>query len=73
MSMVRQKDDLEESEHHAPKAKEEASELRKKVDSLICNFETVMERKIQDMENEKLAPVCVQTLLEEKNRLVNDL
>lgn len=66
MSMVRQKDDLEQSEHHAPKAREEASELRKKVDSLVCDFETVTERKIQAMENEKLTPVCVQTLLEGK-------
>lgn len=73
MSMVRQKDDLEESEYRAQMAKEEASELRKKVDSLMCDFETVKEEKIHAMENEKLAIASVQTLLEEKNRLVNDL
>ncbi|KAF3639849.1 WEB family protein, chloroplastic [Capsicum annuum] len=73
MSMVRQKDDLEESEHHAQMAKEEASELRKKVNSLMYDLETVKEEKIQAMENEKVAAARVQTLSEQKNRLVNDL
>ncbi|XP_055832494.1 WEB family protein At3g02930, chloroplastic-like [Solanum dulcamara] len=73
MSMARQKGDLEESEHHAQMSREEASELRKKVDSLMCDLKTVKEEKIRAMENEKLAAASVQTLLEEKNRLVNDL
>ncbi|XP_009791829.1 WEB family protein At3g02930, chloroplastic-like isoform X2 [Nicotiana sylvestris] len=73
MSMARQKGDLEESEHRAQMAKEEASEMRKKVDSLISDLEIVKEEKIQDMENEKQAAASVQILLEEKNRLINDL
>ncbi|XP_059300129.1 WEB family protein At5g16730, chloroplastic-like [Lycium ferocissimum] len=64
---------LEESEHHTQMAKEEVSELRKKVDSLIYDLETVKEEKNQAMENEKLAAASIQTLLEQKNRLVNDL
>ncbi|KAK4375758.1 hypothetical protein RND71_006435 [Anisodus tanguticus] len=73
MSMARQKGDFEESEHHTQMAKEEASELRKKVDSLMSDLETVKEEKIRAMENEKQTASSVQTLLEEKNRLVNDL
>ncbi|KAJ8563347.1 hypothetical protein K7X08_031799 [Anisodus acutangulus] len=73
MSIARQKGDLDESEHHAQMAKEEASEMRKKLDSLMSDLEIVKEEKIRAMENEKLATASVQTLLEEKNRLVNDL
>ncbi|XP_019263246.1 PREDICTED: WEB family protein At3g02930, chloroplastic-like isoform X2 [Nicotiana attenuata] len=73
MSMARQKGDLEESEHRAQMAKEEASEMRKKVDSLISDLEIVKEEKIQAMENEKKAAASVQILLEEKSRLINDL
>ncbi|XP_009609478.1 WEB family protein At3g02930, chloroplastic-like isoform X1 [Nicotiana tomentosiformis] len=73
MSMARQKGDREESEHRAQMAKEEASEMRKKVDSLISALETVKKEKIQAMENEKQAADSVQILLEEKSRLINDL
>ncbi|KAG5602598.1 hypothetical protein H5410_033968 [Solanum commersonii] len=65
MSMARQKGDLEESEHHAQMAREEVSELRKKVDSLMCDLETVKEEKIQALENEKLAAASVQILSRE--------
>uniref|UniRef100_A0A0V0H4P0 Putative ovule protein n=1 Tax=Solanum chacoense TaxID=4108 RepID=A0A0V0H4P0_SOLCH len=51
VSMARQKGDLEESEHHAQMAREEVSELRKKVDSLMCDLETVKGEKIQALEN----------------------
>ncbi|CAN4099170.1 unnamed protein product [Withania somnifera] len=63
MSMVSQKSDLEDSEHHAQMAREEASELRKKVDSLMYDLETLKEETIQAMENEKLVAA-----LEEKKK-----
>nr|XP_016511979.1 PREDICTED: WEB family protein At3g02930, chloroplastic-like [Nicotiana tabacum] len=73
MSTTRQKGDLEESERRAQIAKEEASEMAKKVESLIAELETVKEEKTQAIEHEKLAAESVQSLLEEKNKLINEL
>ncbi|OIT40026.1 PREDICTED: WEB family protein At3g02930, chloroplastic-like [Nicotiana attenuata] len=73
MSATRQKGDLEESERRAQIAREEASEMAKKVESLIAELETVKEEKTQAIEHEKLAAESVQSLLEEKNKLINEL
>ncbi|KAL2249154.1 UNVERIFIED_CONTAM: WEB family protein, chloroplastic [Sesamum indicum] len=73
ISIGRQKGDLEESERRLELAKEEASEMAKKVESLTFELETVKEEKAQSLNNEKLAATSVQTLLEEKNNLINEL
>ncbi|KAI8032306.1 WEB family protein [Camellia lanceoleosa] len=54
-------------------AKEEAAEMEKRVDCLKSELETVKEEKTQSVNNEKLAAASVQTLLEEKNKLINEL
>ncbi|KAK6129391.1 hypothetical protein DH2020_036867 [Rehmannia glutinosa] len=73
ISIRRQKRDYEESEILLEQAKEEASEMAKKVESLKAELETVKEEKTQSLSNEKLAAASVQTLLEEKNKLINEL
>ncbi|KAK4362780.1 hypothetical protein RND71_018021 [Anisodus tanguticus] len=73
MSTTRQKGDIEESERRAQIAISEASEMAKKVESLIAELETVKEEKTQAIEHEKLAAESVQSLLEEKNKLINEL
>lgn len=73
ISNRRQKVDFEESERHLQMAKEEASNLEKKVESLTAELEAVKEEKVQALNNEKLAASSVQTLLEEKNKLINEL
>ncbi|PIA39949.1 hypothetical protein AQUCO_02600412v1 [Aquilegia coerulea] len=73
MSVGRQRKDLEESEEHLNKTKLEASEKAKLVESLISELETVKEEKVQALNNEKLAASSVQGLLEEKNKLINEL
>lgn len=73
MSTARQKGDLEEAERRAQVSREEASEMSKKVESLITELETVKEEKTQAIEHEKLAAESVQSLLEEKNKLINEL
>lgn len=73
ISIGRQKVDLEDSERCLQMSKEEASNLAKKVESLVSQLETLKEEKIQALNNEKLAATSVQTLLEEKNKLINDL
>lgn len=73
ISIGRQKGDLEDSERCLQMSKEEASKLAKKVESLVSQLETLKEEKIQALNNEKLAAASVQTLLEEKNKLINDL
>ena len=47
--------------------------MEKKVESLNCERDTLKYEKIQALNNKMLAPVCVQTLLEEKNTLINVL
>lgn len=73
ISNRRQKADYEESERHLQMAKEEASNLENKVESLTAELEAVKEEKTQALNNEKLAASSVQTLLEEKNKLINEL
>jgi chromosome segregation ATPase len=73
ITIGRQRGDLEESEHLLDMAKEESSEMAKKVESLKSELETVKEEKAQVLNNEKLAASSVQTLLEEKNKLINEL
>lgn len=72
-SIVQQKGDLEESRHLVELAKEETSEMVKKVESLISELESVKEEKIQALNNEQVAASSIQTLLEEKNVLINAL
>ncbi|XP_073130226.1 WEB family protein At3g02930, chloroplastic [Henckelia pumila] len=73
ISIVRQKGDLEESRHLTELAKEETSEMVKKVESLISELQSVKEEKIQAINNEQLAASSIQTLLEEKHNLINAL
>ncbi|KAE8077506.1 hypothetical protein FH972_016065 [Carpinus fangiana] len=73
ITIGRQKGDLEESERRLDMAREESSEIAKKVESLESELETVKEEKAQALNNEKLAASSVQTLLEEKNNLINEL
>ncbi|PON77565.1 WEB family [Parasponia andersonii] len=73
ITIGRQKGDLDESERRLVFAKEETSEMAKTVESLKAELETVKEMKTQALNNEKLAACSVQTLLEEKNKLINEL
>ncbi|XP_065852191.1 WEB family protein At5g16730, chloroplastic-like [Euphorbia lathyris] len=73
MTIARQKGDLEESERSLGVAKQESSEMVKKVESLKSELEVVKEEKAQALNNEKLAASSVQSLLEEKNKFINDL
>ncbi|KAF5735313.1 WEB family protein [Tripterygium wilfordii] len=73
MTIGRQRGDLQESEHRLDKAKVESSEMAKKVESLKSELETFKEEKVQALNNEKLAASSVQTLLEEKHKLINEL
>ncbi|XP_075513194.1 WEB family protein At3g02930, chloroplastic-like isoform X1 [Primulina tabacum] len=72
-SIRRQKLDLEESERRLELVKEEASVMIKKVESIQFELESLREEKIQALSNEKLAADSVQTLLEEKHELINEL
>ncbi|XP_052180299.1 WEB family protein At3g02930, chloroplastic-like [Diospyros lotus] len=73
ISIGRQRGDLEESGRRLDMAKEEAAEMEKKFDYLKSELETVKEERTQALNNEKLAAASVQTLLEEKNKLINEL
>ncbi|KAI3457853.1 hypothetical protein Pfo_014516 [Paulownia fortunei] len=73
ISSGRQKVDLEESEHRLELAKEETSEMVKKVEFVKSELETIKEERTQALNNEKLAAASVQTLLEEKIKLINEL
>ncbi|XP_057970046.1 WEB family protein At5g16730, chloroplastic-like [Malania oleifera] len=73
ISLGRQKGDIEESEHRLDVAKEEALEMGKMVESLESQLEAVKEEKALALSNEKLAASSVQSLLEEKNKLINEL
>nr|GMC58050.1 WEB family protein At3g02930, chloroplastic-like [Ipomoea batatas] len=63
ISIGRQKGDLEESKRHIKMAKEEASDMAEKVESLSFEIETIKEEKILALNNEKLAADSVQQLL----------
>ncbi|KAE9612837.1 hypothetical protein Lal_00027579 [Lupinus albus] len=73
MTIGTQRGDLEDSEHRLLVAKEESIEMSKKVESLQNELETVKEEKAQALSNEKLAASSMMTLLEEKNKLINEL
>lgn len=73
MTIVRQRGDLVESESRLDVVKEEVSLTGKKVESLTSELETVKEEKTRALNNEKLAAASVQNLLEEKNKLYNEL
>ncbi|XP_019413435.1 PREDICTED: WEB family protein At3g02930, chloroplastic-like [Lupinus angustifolius] len=73
MTIGRHRVDIEDSGRQTLMAKEESLEMSKKVESLKSELETVKEEKTQALNNEKLAASSVQTLLEEKNKLINEL
>ncbi|KAL6503989.1 hypothetical protein OROGR_025912 [Orobanche gracilis] len=73
ISMQRQKLNLEESERRLEQAKGESSEMAKKIESNKAELEIVKEEKAQSLNNEKLAAANVLNLLEEKNKLINEL
>lgn len=73
MTIARYRGDLEESERCLGTTKEENREMTKMVESLKSELETVKEEKMQALSNEKLAASSVQNLLEEKNKLINEL
>ncbi|KAF5442568.1 hypothetical protein F2P56_035212 [Juglans regia] len=73
ITIGRQKGDLKDSERRLDMAKEEGSEMVKKVESLKSELDTLKEEKAQALSNEKLAASNVQALLEEKVELINKL
>ncbi|KAJ7982646.1 WEB family protein, chloroplastic [Quillaja saponaria] len=73
ITIKRQTAELEDSAHHLDLAKEETSEMSKKVEYLTSELEILKEEKAQALDNEKLAASSVQNLLEEKNKLINEL
>lgn len=73
MTIGRQRGDLEDSERCLLAAKEENIEMSKKIESLESEIETVNKEKAQALNNEKLSASSVETLLEEKNKLINEL
>ncbi|KAL6127405.1 hypothetical protein ACLB2K_070770 [Fragaria x ananassa] len=73
MTIVRHRGDLEESERCLGMTKEENHEMTKMVEALKSELETMKEEKMQALSNEKLAASSVQSLLEEKNKLINEL
>ncbi|XP_011075774.1 WEB family protein At3g02930, chloroplastic [Sesamum indicum] len=73
ISIGRQKEDLDESECCLKLAKEEGTQMVKKIELLKSELETVKEEKTLALNNEKLAAASKQTLLEEKNKLISEL
>ncbi|XP_057535135.1 WEB family protein At3g02930, chloroplastic-like isoform X2 [Amaranthus tricolor] len=73
ISLEKKKTDSEESENRLQKANEEVRVVTEKLDSLRSGLEIMSEEKAQALENEKLAACNVQDLLEEKNKLINEL
>ncbi|KAL8050612.1 hypothetical protein ABFX02_06G091900 [Erythranthe guttata] len=73
ITITRQKRDVDETEICLELAEQKASEMVKKVESLSSELEAVKEERAQSLDNEKLAATSVQNLLEEKNKLINEL
>ncbi|OIW05575.1 hypothetical protein TanjilG_23361 [Lupinus angustifolius] len=73
MTIGRHRADIEESDRQILMAKEESIEMSKKAESLKSELEKVKEEKAQALNNEKLTASSVQTLLFEKNKLINEL
>ncbi|XP_057800627.1 WEB family protein At5g16730, chloroplastic [Salvia miltiorrhiza] len=72
-SSKRQKGELEESEHCLERAREDSSELVKKVEVLESELETTREMRSIALNNEKIAAASLEVLLEEKSKLLNEL
>ncbi|XP_039028616.1 WEB family protein At3g02930, chloroplastic-like [Hibiscus syriacus] len=73
VTISKQIGDLVESEQYINIAKEETSEVTKLVESMKFELETAKEEKTRALNNEKLAASSVQTLLEEKTKLIGEL
>ncbi|KAM1055068.1 hypothetical protein ACFX1X_002357 [Malus domestica] len=73
ITIGRHRGDLEDSELCLEMAKRENYEMAKMVESLKSELETLKEEKMQALSNKKLASSSIQTLLEEKNKLINEL
>ncbi|KAL7147199.1 hypothetical protein ABFS83_06G091900 [Erythranthe nasuta] len=73
ITITRQKRDVDETEICLELAEQKASEMAKTVESLSSELEAVKEERAQSLDNEKLAATSVQNLLEEKNKLINEL
>ncbi|KAK4793841.1 hypothetical protein SAY86_011835 [Trapa natans] len=73
MTIRKQKDDLMEFEHQLGFVTEERSEMAKIVDFLKNELEIVKEEKLSALNNEKLAASSIKSLVEEKEKLINDL
>ncbi|CAM8962445.1 unnamed protein product [Rhodiola kirilowii] len=73
MSFERQRGDYRKAESRAATAEADAFEMAKMIESLKIQLETVQEEKLQALDNEKLTASNVQSLLGEKNKLINDL
>ncbi|KAJ7949908.1 WEB family protein, chloroplastic [Quillaja saponaria] len=73
ITIGRRTGELEDSACRLDLAKEEALKMSKKVEGLRSELEILKEEKAQALDNEKFAASGVQTLLEEKNKLINEL
>lgn len=73
LSLGQHKGDIEESEHRLATAKAEASEMANMAESLKSELEMVEGEKIRALNNEMLAATSVKSLLEEKNKLIDEL
>ncbi|RWR81024.1 WEB family protein, chloroplastic-like protein [Cinnamomum micranthum f. kanehirae] len=73
ISLRRHKGDIKESGRHLEMSKQEAVESAKIVKDLKSEIQRTKEEKMQAMDNETLGALNVQSLLEEKNKLINEL
>ncbi|XP_058085341.1 WEB family protein At3g02930, chloroplastic-like isoform X2 [Magnolia sinica] len=73
ISVGRHKCDLEESDRRLEMAKREATEMTRALEILESELQSAKEEKAQALSNEMLASSSVQSLLEEKNKLINEL
>ncbi|KAL8167649.1 hypothetical protein V2J09_009148 [Rumex salicifolius] len=73
MALGKKKMDLEESDENLEKAREEASAATKENLALKSELKTLEEEKIQVLEKKKLASSIVQELLQEKQKLMNEI
>ncbi|GMI84547.1 hypothetical protein like AT5G16730 [Hibiscus trionum] len=73
VTISKQIGDLVESEQSINMAKEETKEVTKLVESLKSELEMAKEEKTRALNNEMLAASSVQTLLEERTELVDEL
>lgn len=69
----RHKMDLEESDWHLERAKQEGLEMKKAAETLKSELQAMEEEKTQAVSNEMLALSSIESLTEEKNKLMNEL